>query len=99
MQMEATPLIAASHDGAMVWPILELVEPSPALIGENLVIVGRGGYLNTRSWFVNGRPLAPPMPGFTAEPALLISLVALSVWVAVLVGIAIVLFNRQDITA
>ena len=29
----------------MIWPQLEIVDPSPALIGEKLTIVGRGGYL------------------------------------------------------
>lgn len=54
---------------------------------------------NARSWFVNGQPLPPPLPGFTAEPALAVSLIALMLWVAGLLGLAIVLFNRQDITS
>jgi hypothetical protein len=54
---------------------------------------------NARSWFVNGQPLPPPIPGFTAEPTLMISLIALVLWVGALVGISIILFNRQDITS
>jgi hypothetical protein len=54
---------------------------------------------NARSWFTNGQPVPPPLPGFTVEPTLAISLIVLSVWVAVLVSISIILFNRQDITA
>jgi ABC-type transport system involved in multi-copper enzyme maturation permease subunit len=61
---------------------------------------------NARSWFVSGQPLPPPLPGFTAEPALAVSLIALVLWVVgllglaiVLLGLAIVLFNRQDVTA
>ncbi len=54
---------------------------------------------NARSWFVAGHPLAPPLPGFTTEPALVISLIALALWVIVPVAIAIILFNRQDITS
>lgn len=28
-----------------VWPQLELIDPSPAVIGEKVTVVGRGGYL------------------------------------------------------
>jgi hypothetical protein len=28
-----------------VWPQLELIDPSPAIIGEKVTVVGRGGYL------------------------------------------------------
>ncbi len=54
---------------------------------------------NARSWFVAGHPLAPPLPGFTAEPALAVSLIALGLWVVVPVALSIILFNRQDITS
>jgi ABC-type transport system involved in multi-copper enzyme maturation permease subunit len=54
---------------------------------------------NARSWFVAGHPLAPPLPGFAVEPALVISLIALALWIIVPVALAIVLFNRQDITS
>ena len=54
---------------------------------------------NARSWFVAGHPLAPPLPGFTAEPALVVSLIALALWVIALVALSIILFNRQDITS
>jgi ABC-type transport system involved in multi-copper enzyme maturation permease subunit len=54
---------------------------------------------NARSWFVAGHALAPPLPGFTAEPALGISLIALALWAIVPVAISIILFNRQDITS
>lgn len=37
--------IAEANLSEMVWPQLERVEPSPAVIGEKLVIVGRGGYV------------------------------------------------------
>lgn len=36
---------------------------------------------------VAGHPLAPPLPGFTAEPALVVSLIALGLWVVVPVGL------------
>ena len=49
---------------------------------------------NARSWFVSGQSLPPPLPGFTAEPELVVSLIALVLWVVGLLGIAIVLFNR-----
>ncbi len=48
---------------------------------------------------VAGHPLAPPLAGFTAEPALVVSLIALGLWVVVPVAISIILFNRQDITS
>jgi len=54
---------------------------------------------NAHSWFVVGQPLAPPLPGFTAEPTLAISLIALALWVFVPVATSIILFNRQDITS
>ncbi len=54
---------------------------------------------NARSWFVAGHPLAPPLPEFTAEPALAVSLIALGLWVVVPVALSIILFNRQDITS
>ncbi len=54
---------------------------------------------NARSWFVAGHPLAPPLPGFTVEPALVVSLIALGLWVVVPVALSIILFNRQDITS
>jgi len=54
---------------------------------------------NARSWFVAGHPLAPPVPGFTAEPTLVISLIALVLWIVVPVALSIILFNRQDITS
>ncbi len=54
---------------------------------------------NARSWFVAGHALAPPLPGFAAGPALVVSLIALALWVIVLVAISIILFNRQDITS
>ncbi len=39
------------------------------------------------------------LAGFTAEPALVVSLIALGLWVVVPVALAIILFNRQDITS
>jgi hypothetical protein len=39
------------------------------------------------------------LAGFTAEPALVVSLIAIGLWVVVPVGLSIILFNRQDITS
>ena len=46
-----------------------------------------------------GHPLGPPLPGFTAEPALAVSLIALALRIVVPVALSIILFNRQDITS
>ena len=48
---------------------------------------------------VAGHPPAPPLAGFTAEPALVVSLIALGLWVVVPVALSIILFSRQDITS
>ena len=42
---DATP----STESQMIWPQLETVEPSAAAIGEEIVIVGNGGYLQFES--------------------------------------------------
>ena len=39
------------------------------------------------------------LAGFMAEPALVVSLIALGLWIVVPVGQSIILFNRQDITS
>ena len=42
---DATP----STESQMIWPQLETVEPSVAAIGEEILIVGNGGYLQFES--------------------------------------------------
>ncbi len=54
---------------------------------------------NVRSWLVNDTALTRIQPGFTAEPSLAFSLMTLAVWVIGLVTLALMLFERQDITS
>jgi len=54
---------------------------------------------NIRSWLVNGSYYTAVLPGFSAEPSLLFSVLVLLVWVVGLTGLAICFFQRQDITS
>jgi len=53
---------------------------------------------NIRSWLVAGCSFSAPLPVFTVEPSLLFSLIVLILWVLGSTGLAIWLFQRQDIT-
>ena len=43
-QTEQSPPIVKTTEFDMEWPTLETVDPSPAIIGQEVKIVGRGGY-------------------------------------------------------
>jgi ABC-2 type transport system permease protein len=53
---------------------------------------------NIRSWLIHQVPAQSFGPAFTVEPSLVFSLICLAIWLAGLVGLAIWLFQRQDIT-
>jgi len=53
---------------------------------------------NIRSWLVTGTSFPASLPVFTAEPSLLFSLIVLILWLIGSTGLAIWLFQRQDIT-
>lgn len=50
-QTEESPPIVKTTEFDVEWPTLETVEPSPAIIGQEVKIVGRGGYqeINTEA--------------------------------------------------
>jgi hypothetical protein len=54
---------------------------------------------NIRTWLLLHEPLRQPVPGFTAEPALLSSILVLGVWLVVLLSGTLITFRRQDITS
>jgi len=54
---------------------------------------------NLRAWLVEGQALAAVTPEFTAAPALWFSIILLSLWVLGLLGLTILIFERQDITS
>lgn len=54
---------------------------------------------NLRYWFVHGSAHSIVVPGFTAEPSMGASFAILIIWVIGLVGLAILIFQRQDITS
>jgi ABC-type transport system involved in multi-copper enzyme maturation permease subunit len=53
---------------------------------------------NIRSWLVNNIAYTAPLPEFAANPSLFFSLMVLGVWLLGSTGLAIWLFQRQDIT-
>ena len=54
---------------------------------------------NVRSWLVSNTALTDIQPGFSAEPTLAFSLIVLGTWLIGLVGLALLVFERQDITS
>lgn len=54
---------------------------------------------NLRSWWVNQSSWVPSTPGFTARPTLLFSSVVLGLWFVGLVGLALFVFEKQDIAS
>ncbi len=53
---------------------------------------------NIRSWLVNNISYAAPLPQFSVEPTLLFSVIVMLFWLLGSTGLAIWLFQRQDIT-
>ncbi len=53
---------------------------------------------NIRTWLMINEPLRNTVPGFTAEPALMISVLTLGIWLLALLTITVWYFQRQDIT-
>lgn len=53
---------------------------------------------NIRAWIVQGQAAATS-PAMTLEPSLAMSILALGVWIAALTGIAVWMFERQDLTS
>jgi hypothetical protein len=54
---------------------------------------------NLRSWFETGTALTNVVPGFSAEPNIAVSSLILVVWILVLFGLMVFIFQRQDITS
>ena len=54
---------------------------------------------NLRYWFIHGSANTIVAPGFTAEPSMGASFAILIIWVIGLVSLAILIFQRQDITS
>jgi len=54
---------------------------------------------NLRSWFLHQAAAPAPLAGFSVEPGIGFSLALLVFWVVVLVGLSVIIFQRQDITA
>jgi len=54
---------------------------------------------NLRYWFIHGSANTIVVPGFTAEPSVGVSFSILIIWVIGLMGLAILIFQRQDITS
>lgn len=54
---------------------------------------------NAQSWFLQGKAVAPYFAGMSAEPALATSLLVVFGWVVALALVAILVFQRQDITS
>jgi len=54
---------------------------------------------NLRYWFIHGSANTIVVPGFTTEPSIGASFTILIIWVIGLVGLAILIFQRQDITS
>jgi ABC-type transport system involved in multi-copper enzyme maturation permease subunit len=53
---------------------------------------------NMRSWFDSGSAYIPG-PGFTTSPGIWISIGILLIWVILLLGSSIYIFNKQDVTS
>ena len=54
---------------------------------------------NLHYWFIHGSANTVVVPGFTAEPSMGTSFAILIIWLIGLVGLAILIFQRQDITS
>ncbi len=54
---------------------------------------------NIRTWLLLSEPLRQPVPGFTAEPGLMSSILVFAIWFLILFGAALFIFERQDITS
>jgi ABC-type transport system involved in multi-copper enzyme maturation permease subunit len=54
---------------------------------------------NIRSWLLLSAPLRQPVSGFTAEPALLSSILILGLWILLLLCVTLIVFQKQDITS
>jgi ABC-type transport system involved in multi-copper enzyme maturation permease subunit len=59
----------------------------------------QGNINNAQSWFQTGGPMPLPFENFSSGPDLGFSLAVLAAWAAGLIAVALIVFERQDITS
>jgi hypothetical protein len=80
------------------WLVLGIVFSKPEIV--NLYrFMPTYNLNNVRSWLVTHRALAAVPSGFTAQPSLAFSCGMLALWLLGLTALAILVFQRQDITS